>query len=121
VEGQPKEDARVGPGFPSTNYARRHFDNVLKAAKLPAEGFTPRDLRATFASHLLSMGRPFAEVGDLLGHADAGATASKHYARDRRGAVPLELRPGELAVDLLERITADATGPTLATAAEVTA
>jgi hypothetical protein len=35
--------------------------------------------------------------------------------------VPLELRPGELAVDLLERITADATGPTLAPAAEVTA
>jgi len=111
----------VLPGFRSTNYSRRHFDDVLKTAKLDAEGFTPRDLRATFASHLVSAGRPLAEVGDLLGHADAGATASKHYARYRRGAVPLELRPGELAVDLLERITVDAIHPTVTPAAEVLA
>jgi integrase len=56
AEGQPKPDVRVVPGFRSNNYARRHFDEVLKAAKLDADGYTPRDLRATFASHLVSVG-----------------------------------------------------------------
>jgi len=121
AEGQPQGDARVLPGWRSTNYARRHFGEVLAAAGLADQGFTPRDLRATFASCLVSAGRPIAEVGDLLGHADAGATASKHYARYRRGAVPMELRPGELPVDLLERITAEQSGPTSAPVAEVTA
>jgi hypothetical protein len=77
--------------------------------------------KRNLASHLVSAGRPLAEVADLLGYADAGATASRHYARYRRGAVPLDLRRGELAVDLLERITADATNPTVTPAAEVTA
>jgi integrase len=71
----------------------RRFEDVLKAAKLEAEGYTPRDLRATFAWHLVSVGRPLAEVGDLPGHADAGAIASKHYACYRRGAVPMDLGP----------------------------
>src|SRR5262245_59317770 len=57
--------ARVVPGFRSNNYSRRHFDDVLKAAKLDDQGYTPRDLRARFASHLVSVGRPLAEVGDL--------------------------------------------------------
>src|SRR4029453_8595342 len=68
--------------------------------------YTQRDLRATFATHLVSAGRPIAEVGDLLGHADAGITAANHYARYRRGAVALHLRPSELVVNLIELITA---------------
>ena len=61
-----------------------------KEAKL--ESFTPRDLRATFATHLVNVGRSMAEVGDLLGHADGGITAAKHYARYQRGTAALDLR-----------------------------
>ena len=45
-------------------------------------------------------------VGELLGHADAGRTASKHYAKwVPRGYVePPTLSDGELVVDLIARI-----------------
>lgn len=43
--------------------------------------------------------------GDLLGHADGGETARAHYVQYKRGSIPLERHPGELEVDLLERVT----------------
>ena len=104
AEGQPAPELRVVPGFRSNNYQRRHFADVLEAAKL--EGYTPRDLRATFATHLVTAGVPIAEVGDLLGHADAGITAAKHYGRFVRGYDPIQREPGELAVDPIERALA---------------
>ena len=120
AQGQPGPDERVLPGFHPTNY-QRHFAHVLEAANLEGRGYTPKNLRHSFASWLLSAGVRIQYVGELLGHADGGITASKHYAKwVPRGYVePPTLSDGELVVDLIERI-ADwpQSGPTSALKAE---
>jgi hypothetical protein len=103
---QPSPESHVLPGFHPTNYQRRHFALVLKSAKLTSHGYTPKNLRHSFASWLLSAGVPVAYVGELLGHSDGGITASKHYAKwvPRGYVTPPALADGELVVDLIERI-----------------
>ena len=107
AEGQPPAEARVIPGFQPTNYSRWHFALVLKDAKLTAHGYTPKNLRHTFGSWLCSMGIPVADVGELLGHADGGITAARHYVKwiPRGYVTPPTLADGELVVDLIARIT----------------
>jgi integrase len=104
--GQATPEQHVIPGFHPTNYQRRHFALVLKAANLEGHGYTPKNLRHSFASWLLSAGISVAYVGELLGHADGGITASKHYAKwvPRGYASPPALTDGELVVDLIARI-----------------
>ena len=69
----------------------------------------PKDLRDTFASHLLTMGINPAYVSRQLGHSDWSVTA-KHYARWTGGdyyVEPQPLLPGEVPADLLARFRAD--------------
>ncbi len=94
------------PGFHPTTHQRRHLALVLESANLAGRGYTPKNLRHSFASWLLTGGVPVAYVGELLGHADGGITASKHYAKwvPRGYVAPPALSDGELVVDLIERI-----------------
>ena len=60
------------------NFRNREWRRILKRA-----GIGPRkikDLRDTFASHLLSQGIPLGYVSRQLGHSDVSVTA-RHYAR----------------------------------------
>ncbi len=70
------------------------------------DGVTPKDLRDTFASQLLSVGIRLPYVSKQLGHADVGVTV-KHYARWTGGNTyrsPLEVGEGEVPADLLARL-----------------
>ena len=104
AQGQPSADIRVLPAFAPRNYSERHFAEVCRAAEL--EAMTPKCLRDTFASQLLTAGVPLAYVSAQLGHAESSVT-ERHYARwiDRDGyRRPLEVRPGEVPADLLARL-----------------
>jgi integrase len=67
---------------------------------------TPKDLRDTFASHLLTAGVQLGYVSRQLGHSDVSVTA-RHYARWAGGDAyrsPLEAREDEVPADLLSRL-----------------
>ena len=104
--GQPGAGERVLPRFHGRNYRERHFDVVLRRAGLA--GHTPKDLRDTFASWLVSLGAPLPWVSKALGHSDWSITA-RHYAKwmedagAERGIGQLD--EGELWPDLLARVT----------------
>jgi integrase len=71
-----------------------------------AEGLSPKDLRDTYGSWLITAGVQLAYVSDQLGHADTAVTA-KHYARwTQAGAYrePLTVTPGEVPADLLAQL-----------------
>ncbi len=98
------------------NYRSRHFRKVREAASIgpavKADGTTrprtPKDLRDTFASQLLTAGVQLGYVSRQLGHSDASVTA-RHYARWAGGDAyrsPLEVREDEVPADLLSRLAA---------------
>ena len=64
AEGQPRGGDRVLPRFNGRNYRVRHFDEVLRRTGLA--GHTPKDLRDTFASWLVSLGAPVGMSQNLL-------------------------------------------------------
>jgi len=106
AEGQPEADERVLPQINVRNYAQRHFVKVCKAAGLGHH--TPKDLRDTYASQLLTAGVQLGYVSQQLGHGDVAVTA-RHYARwVARDAYrkPLEVGEGEVPADLLVKIAA---------------
>lgn len=118
AQGQPEGSQAVLPRFHPHNYQLRHFDVVCKAAGLL--GHTPKDLRDTFASQLLTAGIQLGYVSQQLGHADVAVTA-RHYARWAGGDSyrrPLEVGEGEVPADLLARLAEDSHHtPTTASAA----
>jgi hypothetical protein len=67
----------------------------------------PKDLRDTYASHLLSANIPLPYVSKQLGHGDVLTTA-RHYARwidaSGRYVAPPVLQQGEVPADLLARL-----------------
>ena len=70
------------------------------------EDHSPKDLRDTFASWLVSLGVPLPFVQKTLGHANWAVTA-QHYARWVSEAEFMgspRLRPGEVWPDLLARL-----------------
>ncbi len=99
------------------NYRNRHFRMLREAiaieiqketvpSHVSLDGVTPKDLRDTFASQLLSVGIQLPYVSKQLGHADVGVTA-KHYARWTGGNTyrsPLNVGEGEVPADLLARL-----------------
>jgi len=90
--------------FHPSNFARR-LSTVCKALGICHR--RPKDLRDTYASHLLTLGVPLGWISRQLGHADASVMA-RHYARwiDAEGATwhPEVPAAGELPVDLLDLI-----------------
>lgn len=104
ASGRPAPDARVLDGFDPYAYQTQHFERVWRAAGTPRH--TPKDLRDTFASQLLTAGVQLAYVSAQLGHGDV-ATTARHYARWCGGAAyrrPLEVAAGEVPADLLARL-----------------
>jgi integrase len=96
------------------NYRRRHFGKVCEAAGIgPAvkpdgtmHARSPKDLRDTFASQLLTAGIQLGYVSRQLGHSDVRVTA-RHYARWAGGDSyrdPLTVREDEVPADLLARL-----------------
>ncbi len=81
------------------------------APAMKADGSTrlrsPKDLRDTFASQLLTAGVQLGYVSRQLGHSDVSVTA-RHYARWAGGDAyrsPLEVSDDEVPADLLARLT----------------
>jgi hypothetical protein len=72
-------------------------------------GHTPKDLRDTYASWLVSLGAPVVWVSESLGHANLAITA-RHYTRwmddAARQPVTRELDLGDVWPDLLARVGA---------------
>ena len=69
---------------------------------------TPKDLRDTFGSWLVSLGIPMLYVSRQLGHSTTGVTET-HYAKwiPGDGSLYLEpprLEPGEIPADFLTRL-----------------
>jgi hypothetical protein len=82
--------------------------SILDRADLP--GRTPKDLRDTFASQLVSAGIPLHYVSRQLGHSTTGVTEA-HYAKWIPGegdlyVEPIRLDDGEVPADLLARLRA---------------
>jgi len=106
LEGRPDRSAAVFERFSRKRY-RRHFDCACGAAGLT--GHTPKGLRDTFASQLLTAGVTLAYVALQLGHQDEKTTA-KHYAKwvaSDRYREPMALIEGEVPADLLTRMVAE--------------
>jgi len=104
ASGRPGAAERVLAGFHQRNYQARHFDAVCLAARLPRH--TPKDLRDTFASQLLTAGVQLGYISAQLGHGDV-ATTARHYARWAGGDAyrrPVELEAGEVPADVLARM-----------------
>jgi len=104
ASGRPGPEARVLAGFDPYAYQTQHFERVWRAAGIPRH--TPKDLRDTFASQLLTAGVQLAYVSAQLGHGDV-ATTARHYARWCGGSAyrrPLEVAAGEVPADLLARL-----------------
>ncbi len=109
----PEPDALVVTLDPD-HFRRGGWRRICAAAGLDSRNM--KDLRDSFASHLLSAGVQLGYVSKQLGHADVGVTA-RHYARwagDESYRSPLEVVPGEVPADLLARLAGD---PTLTPAA----
>lgn len=102
--GRPSSTERVLPNADSSNYRKRHFARACVAAKIGAR--SPKDLRDTYASWLLSVGVQLGYVSQQLGHADVAVTA-RHYAKWVGGGEyrqPITIDPGEVPADLLSRL-----------------
>lgn len=91
------------PTFSPRTYEKQ-FTRLLIAAGL--SGHSPKCRRHTFASMLLTAGISLPSIALQLGHGSPVVTAA-HYARwlARGYRAPLVLGPGEVAADLLTRLT----------------
>jgi integrase len=101
---EPGPSVRVLPGFEPHNFSSRAWRRILKRAKLGHR--SPKDLRDTYASWLLSLGVQFGYVSQQLGHSDVAVTA-RHYAKWCGGdqyREPMSLLPGEVPADLIARV-----------------
>jgi integrase len=104
ASGRPAKASRVLPGLTPYLYATLHFEAVIAAAGI--ERHTPKDLRDTFASQLLTAGIQLGYISKQLGHSGVATTAD-HYARWAGGEAyrqPLDVAAGEVPADLLARI-----------------
>ena len=104
AQGRPKASERVlGATFDQNNFRHREWKDITRAAELAV---TPKDLRDTFASQLLTAGVQLGYVSHQLGRASV-ATTSNHYARWCGGSEYRErISPGkgELPADLLQKL-----------------
>ena len=104
---EPGPDARVLDGLTGASFRERDWRRIRKRAGLGS--VSPKDLRDTFASQLLTRGINPAFVAKQLGHSNWAVTA-QHYARWTGGDAYIEpdrLNAGEVPADLLGRFRAD--------------
>jgi integrase len=106
IQGRPERTAAIFEKFSRKVY-RRHFDCACRVADL--EGLTPKALRDTFASQLLTAGVSRGYVALQLGHEDE-KTTGKHYAKwveADRYREPVALLDSEIPADLIARMVAE--------------
>jgi integrase len=107
---EPGPEAFVVGAIEPGNFRNREWRRMLERAGIGHRAM--KDLRDTFASHLLSAGVQLGYVSVELGHADVAVTA-RHYARWVRAAdyrPPMQLRSGEVPADLLARMAEERGG-----------
>lgn len=112
AQGSPGPDQRALPGHRAGNFRNRQWRRILERAGV-GSGWVPKDLRDTFASHLLTLGVSLAYVSRALGHSTWAVTAA-HYARWTAGdgyVEPARLLPGEVPADLLARFRVEEAEP----------
>ncbi|MDJ0849704.1 MAG: site-specific integrase [Myxococcota bacterium] len=105
-------DARVVGRIAPQNWRAREWPWIPRHAGLAPSSHVYKDLRDTFASHLLQLGMPVGVIAEYLGHQDE-KTTREHYARwVRKPNLRLfrELPEGEVPPDLLSRIPDDPHG-----------
>jgi integrase len=113
-QGRPDPDALVfrnpngSTPFDGDNFRRRQWADLCAIKRVGVGARKLKDLRDSYASHLLSAGIQLAYVSKQLGHQSMQLT-ERHYARwipdgDEYQA-PLALKPGEVPADLLARLT----------------
>ena len=101
---EPGPDSLVLGSLDPASFRRRDWRRILKRARL--ETLSPKDLRDTYASWLLTAGVNLGYVSTQLGHSDIGVTV-RHYAKWCGGSEyrdPMQLAPGEVPADLLARL-----------------
>jgi len=105
-----EEALRTGAGRPGCEVTgvRRHgfwraFRRLERAAGV--QGFSPKSLRDTFASHLLTRGVPIAEISAMLGHSSVSIT-QRHYAQllSFKHQRPFIAEPGQVPADILAEV-----------------
>lgn len=112
----PDPGALVLAGLDPDHFRRGGWRRICAAAAIGERRM--KDLRDSFASHLLSAGVQLGYVSKQLGHADVGVTA-RHYARwagDEGYRSPLAVAPGEVPADLLARLAGSTASPAAADA-----
>jgi integrase len=102
--GRPDPSTLVLAGLDRANFRKRVWAPLAAGAGIT--GHTLKDLRDSYACHLVSAGIPLGYVSKQLGHADIAITA-RHYARWIGDAYqqPTPLAEGEVPADLLARIS----------------
>jgi len=101
----PGFEAHVLPAWDPSTFRRGMWRRLCKAAGLGHRNI--KDLRDSFASHLLTAGVNPALISEQLGHSTWAVTA-QHYAKWIRGRsrkpLVVDVDGGELEVDLLARL-----------------
>ncbi len=108
--GQPERGPVVVKGD-LRNYGRRFFARACKNAEIGRR--TPKDLRDTYASWLLTLGVPLGYVSAQLLHKNP-ATTGRHYARwieEAEYRRPEPLADDEVPADLLARLEGTVSRP----------
>jgi integrase len=101
---QPGPESLVLGTLDPASFRKRDWRRILKRARL--ESRSPKDLRDTYASWLLTAGVNVGYLSTQLGHADIGVTV-RHYAKWCGGSEyrdPMYLEAGEVPADLLARL-----------------
>jgi len=108
--GEPDPVAFVLDGVDQSNFRSREWRRILGRAGIGHVAI--KDLRDTYASHLLTLGISPAYISTQLGHADWSVTA-KHYGRwvSSDYVTPATLQPEEVPADLLARLSGPTRGP----------
>src|SRR5208337_4944040 len=99
---QPGPEALVFQGLKPRDFYRGEWRRICARAGLGYRML--KDLRDTYASHLLSAGVQLGYVSKQLGHSNVSITAT-HYARWAGGDLyrkPMQLESGEVPADFLE-------------------
>ncbi|HTF36645.1 MAG TPA: tyrosine-type recombinase/integrase [Myxococcota bacterium] len=100
----PAPEALVFPGLKPRDFYRTEWRRICARAGLGHRML--KDLRDTYASHLLSAGVQLGYVSKQLGHSNVAVTA-QHYAKWAGGDLyrsSMQLEPGEVPADFLARL-----------------